>query len=53
MIVYKLYPELGGKQRYEQYDALLKKVQRFLGAREAGLKAFDAPPAELSVSDGK
>jgi hypothetical protein len=53
MIDYKLDPELGGKQRCEQYDALLKKVQRLLGDREAGLKAFDTPPAELSANGGK
>ena len=53
MIDYKLDPELGGKERYEQYDALLKKVQRLLGDREAGLKAFESAPAELSANGGK
>jgi tetratricopeptide (TPR) repeat protein len=38
MIVYTLYPEMGGKQRYSQYDALLKQIQKQLGIEEAGLK---------------
>ena len=38
VFIYRLYPEMGGKQRYDQYDALLRQVQRLLGAREEGLK---------------
>lgn len=40
-IVYKLYPELGGKERRGQYDDLLKKIQKLLSLPQEGLKAFD------------
>jgi hypothetical protein len=41
MYVYVPYPDMGGEKWYNQYDALLRKVQRLLGAREQGVKAFE------------
>ena len=40
-ILYRLYPEMGGKTRFDQYDALLRKIQRQLGLRETGLKSIE------------
>ncbi len=39
----RLRPEMGGKKWYEQYDALLKKIQGSLGVQESkqGLKAAE------------
>ena len=41
VIVYKLNPGLGGKVWYEQYDALMKKIQAALGEKKIGLEALD------------
>ncbi len=40
-VVYKLYPAMGGKQWYDKYDSLLKKIQKQLGVAEAGLKGLE------------
>ena len=37
VIVHKLYPKMGGQTWYDQYDALLKKIQKDLGAKPTGL----------------
>jgi cellulose synthase operon protein C len=44
VVVAKLYPAMGGKQWYEQYDTLLQKIQRQLGVNEEGLKAYAEKP---------
>jgi hypothetical protein len=49
-ILQKLYPEMGGHARREQYDTLLRKIQRNLGTKEQGLKAIDA---KTTAADGK
>ena len=38
VLMSRFYPELGGPQRKEQYDALLKKIQRAIGEKPTGLK---------------
>jgi len=48
LIVQRLYPEMGGKQWYPQYDDLLKKVQRLLGESPLGLKAGAVTKAAAS-----
>jgi hypothetical protein len=40
-ILHKLYPEMGGPDRLEQYDTLLRKIRRNLGAKEQGLQQLD------------
>ncbi|MHC4177371.1 MAG: hypothetical protein ACYSWU_07685 [Planctomycetota bacterium] len=48
-VVHRLYPEMGkglylepgGKDWYEKYDDLLKKIQRLLGKRADGLKGME------------
>jgi len=42
-VVQRLRPEMGGKKWYQQYDALLIKIQRFLGvkANQQGLRAAE------------
>lgn len=40
-ILYRLYPKMGGKEWFDQYDALLRKIQRLLGVREVGLKSIE------------
>jgi len=37
LVVAQLDPELGGPARREQYDALLRKIQKALGQKESGL----------------
>ena len=46
VMIYRLYPKMGGKQWYDQYDALLQKIQRLLGVKEEGLKAFEEKSSE-------
>jgi hypothetical protein len=41
---------MGGHARREQYDTLLRKIQRNLGTKEQGLKAIDA---KTTAADGK
>ena len=43
LVVQRLQPDLGGKKWYDQYDALLRKIQEFLGvkAEQQGLKAAE------------
>ena len=45
VIVYTLYPKMGGKLWYDRYDALLKQIQKRLGVKEDGLKAFEKKSA--------
>ena len=37
-LIGKLYPDMGGKQWQEKYDALLKDVQKTLGEEPTGLE---------------
>jgi tetratricopeptide (TPR) repeat protein len=53
MYVYVQFPEMGGKQRLAQYDALLRKIQRLLGERENGIKVFDEPSAKKVQVTGR
>ena len=43
LVVQRLRPEMGGKKWYDQYDALLRKIQKPLGVKEdkQGLKAAE------------
>ena len=41
VIVHKLYPKMGGQAWFDQYDALLKKIQKDLGVKPAGLAKLD------------
>lgn len=43
LVLQRLRPEMGGKDWYNQYDALLRKIQQHLGMRESqqGLKAAE------------
>jgi len=48
-------PEMGGKKWYDQYDALLRKIQKQLGVNEEdqGLKAAERNWAALESSPKK
>lgn len=55
VIVYKLYPKLGGKDEgcdewYGKYDELLKTIQKMRGVRPDGLKAIETTPAAATAS---
>jgi hypothetical protein len=39
-ITYKLYPDLGGEARSQEYNRLLVQIQRALGEKTAGLEEF-------------
>ena len=41
VVVHELYPEMGGKERFSQYEALLKRIRRLLGVQEDGLEKVD------------
>jgi tetratricopeptide (TPR) repeat protein len=41
-VVYRLYPKMGGEASFNDYDALLKKIQRLLGVPENGLQPLEA-----------
>jgi cellulose synthase operon protein C len=45
LIVQRIRPEMGGQKWYDQYDALLRKIQKDLGVKEEkqGLKAAEQP----------
>jgi len=38
VVVQRLYPEMGGKEWYEKYDDLLRKIQKLRGQRSTGLE---------------
>ncbi len=49
--VYQLYPDLGGEATYARYDALLRRIQRLRGVRDAqGLQAFAQRGAPVGKS---
>ncbi len=48
VIVYKLNPGLGGKEWYDQFDDLLKKIQGSLGEKKIGLEAIED---DVSMND--
>ncbi len=41
-VVARLYPKMGGTERFEQYDDLLKKIQKLRGERPSGLKGLSS-----------
>ena len=43
LVVQRLRPDLGGKKWYDQYDALLRKIQQLMGVKadQQGLKAAE------------
>ncbi len=48
-----LYPELGGEEKRNQFDGLLRNIQKALGEPAEGLKALSAPPAKAPASGAK
>jgi hypothetical protein len=38
VVVQRLYPDMGGKEWYEKYDDLLRKIQKLRGQRSTGLE---------------
>jgi hypothetical protein len=57
LLVQMLRPEMGGKKWYDQYDAMLRKIQKALGMKEneQGLKAAEKklPAAKAPGGDSK
>lgn len=49
-IIFRLYPEMGGKDWADKYDALLKNVQKFKGVKPAGLEGLRQAAAEAEAS---
>ena len=41
LVIWRLYPEMGGRRWYDRYDALLKKIEKLLGEKEEGLKGAE------------
>lgn len=54
-LTYKLYPNLGGPQRAEEYNCMLKQIQRALGDKTSGLEEFRkrAAEADRAAAAGK
>ena len=49
-ITYRTRPDLGGPEYRPQYDQLLKTIQKLLGEKPVGLKAFErGTPSEVSA----
>lgn len=49
--VYRLYPSMGGPERYAQYDELLKTIQKMRKVKADGLKGLEkATPAPKAKS---
>jgi tetratricopeptide (TPR) repeat protein len=46
-ITYKLYPDLGGQARSEEYNRMLKQIQRGLGEKVIGLEEFRRRSVEI------
>jgi tetratricopeptide (TPR) repeat protein len=46
-ITYKLYPDLGGQATSEEYNRVLKQIQRGLGEKAIGLEEFRRRSAEI------
>ena len=45
-IIFRLYPDMGGKDWADKYDALLKNVQKFKGLKPTGVEGLRQAAAE-------
>jgi tetratricopeptide (TPR) repeat protein len=52
-MTYKLYPTLGGESRAEEYNRLLKQIQRALGEKPIGLEEFRQRSIEANKAAAK
>lgn len=52
-ITYKLYPDLGGQEQAEEYNRMLKQIQRGLGEKAIGLEEFRRRSAEIHKATKK
>lgn len=41
LVIRRLHPEMGGRQWYDRYNGLLKKIEKLLGEKEQGLKGAE------------
>jgi hypothetical protein len=51
-MTFKTYPDLGGPDMTAKFDRLAKQVQQEKGTDQAGLGAFQAPPAPAAAPGG-
>ena len=53
LVLFKLYPELGGKEWQEKFDKLLRDVQKQRGEKATGLEALRKAEEETKKAEAK